>query len=643
LTDIFQGAGKSVKKSPQGNLTLPSVIVALSFGVALFGLVTDSFWGDEILTALFAGRSPAEVIRWTASDIHPPLYYLVSGTFTHAILTLDNSHAPDQVSDWLWRFPSVMAVVLTVAVTYRLSHTMLRLSRQTRVLPHYPALSTMLLLSVSPIVIKYAQEARMHALFMFLAALSTLLLARAILQPQRWNRWLIYTAAMTATIYTMYFGFLILTAHGLLVVAMALQKYWRISGISRYIVSLVAGFTVASLLTLVLYLPWWPVLVNILVKRAAVGAIEGGVGNPVTFLNGVVIALGPPPEPVAWLFFGLFAAGSLLLLFNASAWPVAVFGAAWVLLPAALPIVLGDPRALQFRYAFVLPIYLFMICAGVWHLVALIDRRVKSFPYTGYYMVWLLGTLSLIGTIAIYQQSKPNWRDAAAFLSEHTVASDIILIGPLWDEGRFIGYYYRGDATLLTPAAMVTNIEGRVTGLRQGNGRVWAVNRFSPAETGAFENHHFDGVVVSEPKLAVFDPEPLRLAIINLASQAVDAAYPWAAEAQQQGTLDPDPRTAQAGAYRALGDTFMAAGKPDEAVKAYQTAVDIFPGWINGYLALADTHYRLGNLSESAAAYQNAVNYNLQWQGPAADEAAALVVAQEWQAAIEKYRQIIGD
>jgi hypothetical protein len=622
---------------------LPLAIVALSLGVSLFGLATDSFWGDEILTATFAAQSPAEVIRWTATDIHPPLYYLASGTFTRLLMLIGNAQLPNQAGDWLWRFPSAVAVVLAVAVTYRLSHNLLRLSGVSSVAPQYPAASAMLMLSVSPIVIRYAQEARMHAMFMLLAALSTLLLTRAILTPQRWRRWLYYAIAISATLYTMYFGFLILTAHGTLLVMIALRQLQQGKAQRSRAVAQVIGFTAASLAALLLYLPWWPVLVGILAKRAAVGAIEGGVGNPITFLNGVIVALGPPPEATAWLFFGLFVGGVLLLLFSRSGWPVALFGAVWVVLPAALPIILGDPRALQFRYAFVLPVYLFIISVAVWQVAATINLKPGNFPATGHYGVWVLVTISIVGTITIHQQSKPNWRDAAAYLTARTTASDIILIGPLWDEGRFIEYYYRGSATLLTPAAMATNIESRAAGLRQGNGRVWAVNRFAPIETGVFSNHHFEGVVVSEPKLAVFDPEPLRAATVDLAAQAVEAAYPWAAEAQQQGTLDPDPRTAQAGALRALGDTYLAAGQPVEAIEAYQRAVDIFPGWVNGFLALAEAHASVGNLPETAAAYHNAVTFNLAWHGPDADEAAALVKAGEWQAAIEKYQQIIGD
>jgi tetratricopeptide (TPR) repeat protein len=257
------------------------------------------------------------------------------------------------------------------------------------------------------------------------------------------------------------------------------------------------------------------------------------------------------------------------------------------------------------------------------------------------YLIWLLATLSFIATLGIYHQTKPDWRAAAAYLDQHATPNDLILIGPLWDEGRFIDYYYRGQAQLLTPAALVTNIEGRVETLRATGGRVWAVNRFTPADSPAVKHLVFPGVVVSEPQLTVYEPAILTEAALDLARQAVEAAYPWAAEMEAQGVLNPDPRTTKAAALRAWGDALVAADRPEEAIAPYQTAVDIFPGWVSGYLALAETQEAVGNLPAAAKAYQQAVAFNFKWHGPSADEAAALVEARAWAAALEKYHQII--
>jgi hypothetical protein len=631
---------------------LPLLLVTLALALNLHDLAADSFWGDEIFTATFASQSPAEVIHWTANDIHPPLYYLLAGTFTRLTVPLGATELPTPASDWLWRFPSVIFTVLTVAVTYRLAYHVSRVTshvsrltshapRTTPYAPRFIATSATFLLCLAPIAIKYGQEARMHALFMFLSALSTWFFFRALARPSQWTRWLAFALATTANIYTMYFGFLILAAQAGLLLFLILKS--QISNPKSQII----GFSTAVIAVCLLYLPWWPVLFNILRKRAAVGAIEGGVGDPLDFVRGVVQALGPMPEFVAWAFLILFIIGLIFLARHH--WPLAAFAGLWLALPVALPIFLGDPRALQFRYAFVLPIYLTVIAYAVVSISTLYpvyhppNLPISPSPNLLTFLLWLLATLSFIATLGIYNQTKPDWRSAAAYLDAHAAPADIILIGPLWDEGRFIGYYYRGQTQILTPAAMVTNIEPHVEMMRANGGRVWAVNRFAPAESPALRNIVLPGVVLSEPQLTVYEPELLTEAAIDLAAQAVTAAYPWAAEAEAQGVLDPDPRTARAAALLAWGDVLVAAGRPEEALAPYQTAVDIFPGWVSGLIALAETQEAMGNLSAAADAYRQAVAHNLKWQGSRADEAAVFVEAGQWEMAIEKYHQIIGE
>ena len=136
-------------------------------------------------------------------------------------------------------------------------------------------------------------------------------------------------------------------------------------------------------------------------------------------------SLGPLPEPVAWIFLFLFVTGVIFM--TRRNWPVAAFAALWLALPVALPIFLGDPRALQFRYAFVLPIYLTAIAYAVWEIAA----WGTVYHSTSQYLVWILATISLIAALGIYGQPKPDWRSAAAYLNQHTGPADIILIGEI--------------------------------------------------------------------------------------------------------------------------------------------------------------------------------------------------------------------
>ena len=47
----------------------------LAFTLAVFRLDAQSLWYDEGVTAEIAQRGLAELTRWTAGDIQPPLYY----------------------------------------------------------------------------------------------------------------------------------------------------------------------------------------------------------------------------------------------------------------------------------------------------------------------------------------------------------------------------------------------------------------------------------------------------------------------------------------------------------------------------------------------------------------------------------------
>ncbi|MCA9918959.1 MAG: hypothetical protein KC445_13450, partial [Anaerolineales bacterium] len=53
------------------------VILLLAFGLRIHNLEVQSFWNDEGNSARLSERSISLIIEGTASDIHPPLYYLL--------------------------------------------------------------------------------------------------------------------------------------------------------------------------------------------------------------------------------------------------------------------------------------------------------------------------------------------------------------------------------------------------------------------------------------------------------------------------------------------------------------------------------------------------------------------------------------
>ena len=134
-----------------------------------------------------------ELLDWTAGDIHPPGYYLIVGWLANGLGWV--RVIPSALTDWLWRFPSALAGTLAVALTYRLGVDLLN---------RWVGLDAALLLAVSPVAVQYSQEARMHALFLLGALLSTWTLGRALAKPRLWQWWLAYALATALSMYTVF-------------------------------------------------------------------------------------------------------------------------------------------------------------------------------------------------------------------------------------------------------------------------------------------------------------------------------------------------------------------------------------------------------------------------------------------------------
>ncbi|MFQ5613625.1 MAG: glycosyltransferase family 39 protein [Anaerolineae bacterium] len=610
-------------------------ILLVAAALLLHRLAGESLWGDEIFTAIFAALPPRDLIAWTAGDIHPPLYYLIASLPSRSEW-LWPPGAPSAATDWLWRWPSVLAGLLAVAVTYRLG-------RET--LGQRAGVLAAALLAVAPIALKYGQEARMHGLFMCLSALATLSLVLAW-RKGGWRRWAGYALVTAANLYTMYFAFLVVAAHAAWVTARLLAARSGGKGVAtgssrggrfKNLLAWGAALAVAFLL----YGPWWPVLFDIVSRRAALGAVEGGVGAPLAFLRKVVEAVGSPNVGGAWFFFGLYLVG-LIWAARQRRWALVALGTAWLALPAMLPLALGDPRALHLRYAFVLPVFLLLAAAALlWFGRWLAAKRWVASRWSLVYVSWIAVTISLYGALTIFAQSKPDWRGAAQYLARNAAPGDVIVTGPLWDDGRFLGYYYRGPAELTAPAGLVASLPERAESLRAIGGRVWLVARFAPEFGQALRPVAFPGLVVLEPEVVVYEPPVLEAAMVEFCRQAVEAAFPWAGAMAAGGVLNPDPRPAQALAYLCLGDTLLAAGRVEEALEPYRAMVEVFPGWVNGYVTLAEAYEALGNMPAAAETYGRAVAFNPDWRNSLADRAGSLADRGEVEAALAIYHQLI--
>ncbi|MGH2538172.1 MAG: hypothetical protein ACRDHL_12315, partial [Candidatus Promineifilaceae bacterium] len=136
----------------------------LAAGLRFYRLDAQSFWNDEGNSARLSERPASLIIAGTASDIHPPLYYLL----------LAGWRGLAGASEFGLRAFSALAGVGLVAVTLALGRQLARAAGLGAGLP----LLAGLLAAANPALVYYSQEARMYALLALEAAdASWLLLA----------------------------------------------------------------------------------------------------------------------------------------------------------------------------------------------------------------------------------------------------------------------------------------------------------------------------------------------------------------------------------------------------------------------------------------------------------------------------------
>ena len=134
-------------------------LLLLAFALRVCQLSAQSLWYDEGVSWYMTRMSLPALTVWTANDIQPPLYYYLLWLWVRLAGT----------SEYALRFPSAFFGVLTVPLLWITARRWLG----------YPAAwLAALLLTLSPLHVYYAQEARMYTLLTFLGLLSSYLLLR---------------------------------------------------------------------------------------------------------------------------------------------------------------------------------------------------------------------------------------------------------------------------------------------------------------------------------------------------------------------------------------------------------------------------------------------------------------------------------
>ena len=283
-------------------------ILLLAFGLRVHNLEVQSFWNDEGNSARLSERSIPLIIEGTASDIHPPLYYL--------LLNQWRKLAGD--SEFGLRSLSLFAGVLTVPLTFVLGSIFGAMAQRRRAKRNgwLLGLVAAVLIAINPAMIYYSQEARMYALLGLWAVLTTLFLLRWFAisgerqlanSQQTWLWGGAYVLCAAAGLYTHYFFPAVLLVHNVFIVLKFIQVS-RTAGSVQPSLFTMRRWVFLMLATLFLYAPWLPIFIDQLggdpISRPGIGLFATAVSHWLT--------LGASMEmntTLLWLVAGLLILG----------------------------------------------------------------------------------------------------------------------------------------------------------------------------------------------------------------------------------------------------------------------------------------------------------------------------------------------
>lgn len=461
------------------------LIILIAFALRLIALGEQSLWYDEGVTWYLAQKPLAELLAWTAADIQPPLYYLLSWS----------SQFIFGESEWALRFPAVVFNLLALPILYRLARRLFR-----PVLSPAPYLA-MAIFAGSPLMVYYSQEARMYTLLVLEATLASYLLIKILLplpsssSPPYFLHLTSYSLTIAAALYTHYFAVFLLAIHLLFTAAVLWQRGWPKPLLAQTALMFTAG--------LGLFSPWLPTLLSRLGDDPSYwpGALKLDEAIRKVLIS---FSLGETvfEQTGLWLSGGYF--GFLILSFGfwllakpknrggQSGKQAVFFLTLWLCLPISLILALSyqspkfNPRYTLIAY----PAFVLLVAALLAHLYGLqasgrsfVRERVSRFLFNTT-LLFILATslLSLHNWFTRREFQKDDFQALAQFVRERMRQDETVLLSsghmfPVW--AYYFGWHNwtplpameRLDVNQITNLTIAADINRAVA----GQGGVWLV------------------------------------------------------------------------------------------------------------------------------------------------------------------------
>lgn len=210
-------------------------ILAVFSAIAFGNMNRWSIWFDEGFSAYIIRFDYALIAHYTGLDVHPPLYYWLLKTWT---LLFGASPVGMRSMSWFFAVVALVGLYLLIRRVFRSSSV---------------ALVAVGFASLTPLLIRYADEARMYTLSFAIITWATYALFRAMqTKNRRW--WVLYAVLLMAGMLTHYLIALAWIVHWIWRWVALRGKGWRVFFSREWI-----G---AHVVAVALYAWWTPLLIK---------------------------------------------------------------------------------------------------------------------------------------------------------------------------------------------------------------------------------------------------------------------------------------------------------------------------------------------------------------------------------------------
>ena len=272
------------QERPRADFILVGAAIVLFAALALWNISGASIWFDEAFSAYIIHFNFLDIARYTATDVHPPFYY-----WTLKLWSLVFGHTDIGLRSMSVFFGAVAAIFGYLFVRRQFGRK--------------AALYGLFILVLSPLFIRYSQEARMYTLVAAIVMAATYVLVRA-LESRNQKLWVVYGFLVSIGMWTHYFVALAWIAHWVWRYVTIRQKGDRGREIAKKFFT--RSWVKAHIIAVALFLPWLPVMVFQLLVVQTGGFWIGPVGvDTFTGYFGTLVYFLEHDHVTGWLAAGL--------------------------------------------------------------------------------------------------------------------------------------------------------------------------------------------------------------------------------------------------------------------------------------------------------------------------------------------------